>query len=116
MLITSAWLRRGTSCISSIAADISGEAPIANSPLAEKFAATTLVILWIRGFWERICCKYVGFSMLFVTFGLGFCIIYRLSPYERPSFFCLSKRKKAKKKAPRLSCWSSFHPHFIHRM
>ncbi|AHE65298.1 hypothetical protein PMCN01_1869 [Pasteurella multocida subsp. multocida HB01] len=112
MLITSAWLRRGTSCISSIAADISGEAPIANSPLAEKFAATTLVILWIRGFWDRICCKYVVFSMLFVTFGLGFCIIYRLSPDGRPSFFCLPKRKKAKKKAPPIKLLDLISPSF----
>ena len=45
ILMTNAWLIFGNSTISSILADINGEAPKASKPLALKFAATILVML-----------------------------------------------------------------------
>ena len=45
ILMTNAWLIFGNSIISSILADINGDAPKASRPLALKFAATILVIL-----------------------------------------------------------------------
>ena len=45
ILMTNAWLIFGISIISSILADINGDAPKASKPLALKFAATILVIL-----------------------------------------------------------------------
>ena len=45
ILMTNAWLILGTSTISSMFADINGDAPNASKPLALKFAATMLVML-----------------------------------------------------------------------